>query len=192
MSSHDSTETSFTIAIILIWWCIYLIFLITFSILLFNFWIWYARRKEKRHREVISDPNYQSNQRWKHRTIKTLDLMRNGAYSNFTINYSQIKCIIWLDKFQDSDQIHITNEWTHAFHSKCLQKWYENTELTKNLTCPLWNTENNSTNVWVVPHEANWTERQRTESNDVFNFLLIIMGRPLILILKDIKIIFME
>ena len=68
--------------------------------------------------------------------------MNKGRISHLEAQYKEDKCIICLEKFDKKSNVHVTNEWSHVFHSKWLFKWYENIQSNKVLKCPHWNTPN--------------------------------------------------
>ncbi|CAI2370553.1 unnamed protein product [Moneuplotes crassus] len=66
--------------------------------------------------------------------------MTSGRYDTMPKNYKVERCIICNLKFFDDDNVHITAECLHMFHSHCLQSWYNMISSTRNLACPMCNT----------------------------------------------------
>ena len=52
--------------------------------------------------------------------------MRIWFFKQWNPLYEQDKWIIWLEDFENEDEVNITNEWKHIFHWKCLIEWYIN------------------------------------------------------------------
>lgn len=63
----------------------------------------------------------------------------NKKLSKSARKYKDTTCVICQEPFKKKDKIHITNECSHTFHSKCLKQWFENIDPIKKLICPHWN-----------------------------------------------------
>lgn len=60
----------------------------------------------------------------------------NKKLSKSARKYKDTTCVVCQEAFKKKDKIHVTNECSHAFHTKCLKQWFENIDANKKLICP--------------------------------------------------------
>ena len=66
-----------------------------------------------------------------------LSSMKSGKLGEFRIRFEETKCVICLEIFDSSSDIHIINECSHYFHSDWLHSWFKNIRLNLKLKWPL-------------------------------------------------------
>lgn len=66
----------------------------------------------------------------------TLNAMKHGKFNEIDNPYQIDTWAIWLENFEPCSSVHITNEWSHMYHSQCLKEWYDNIKPNQDLTCP--------------------------------------------------------
>ena len=96
---------------------------------------WIIATKEKRRND------------YKYDGIKVLmDWMVNGKYRKIEelVKEKQEMWSICLESYKEEDDVHLTNEWTHLFHSDWLNQWYRNSYKNKDFQCPFWRTINSA------------------------------------------------
>ena len=71
----------------------------------------------------------------------TLATMKSGLFRHWNPRHRQDSCVIWFQEFEDENQVYVTKEWNHLFHSNWLKTWYLSTTSNK-LLCPHCQTEN--------------------------------------------------
>ena len=49
--------------------------------------------------------------------------MRSGNFAQLPIEFNQESCVVCLESFDSSSEVHIINECSHVFHSICLSEW---------------------------------------------------------------------
>ena len=68
--------------------------------------------------------------------------MTKSKFQNIKSAYHEETCVVCLDDFTENSEVNITNEWMHMFHTSCLNTWYLNIPITKDLSWPHWKTVN--------------------------------------------------
>lgn len=71
------------------------------------------------------------------RVERTLENQVWGSYQNIKPQYGETEWVICMSPFVDDDDVNVTNEWKHTFHSKWLREWYESISIIRLLTWPL-------------------------------------------------------
>ena len=108
---------------------------------------WSAAVACKFIKDWIRATKEKSRNNYKYDGIKVLmDWMVNGKYRKIeeVVKEKQEMWSIWLEPYKEEDDVHLTNEWTHLFHSDWLNQWYRNSCKNKDFQCPFWRTINSA------------------------------------------------
>lgn len=107
-----------------------------------NVWMlnWLKELCKTEHKQTLLLENIQKR---KQLIQNCLASMKSGWFKNFNILFDQSTWVMWLESLNPEDQINITNEWKHVFHTECIKKWFNNIVVDKEITCPIWNSSIN-------------------------------------------------
>lgn len=76
------------------------------------------------------------------RVERTMDKQKQGLFEDIGSRFGETEWVICITPFQQKDNVTVTNECHHTFHSQWLREWYENIQIIRLLTWPLCHTVN--------------------------------------------------
>mmetsp|Transcript_18337 Transcript_18337/g.16214 ORF Transcript_18337/g.16214 Transcript_18337/m.16214 type:complete len:104 (+) Transcript_18337:855-1166(+) len=71
-----------------------------------------------------------------------MDNMTFCSHSDMPKVHTVNTCIVCMEKFKNQENVHLTNECQHMFHTDCLEGWYKMVGHTTELPCPYCNAIN--------------------------------------------------
>ena len=121
-------------------WIIFFVLLIlfVFLVLIFGLTLGYILRKLSKTKVLPNniDPLQLDKLRYIDHALAN---MRSGPYKSLKYKFEQVSWSVWLELFTQESKVHITNEWSHVFHSEWLDDWFWNIRWDMNLKWPNWN-----------------------------------------------------